>query len=131
MCRPMVVAMARQTFGSIPDMRVEDLEQEFYEVLFLACLKYDPNKGAKFTTFFRDLIRNRIGHLRQYAFAQKRQSNLWVETLSDEAVAWAVEEATAAASAEEDVMALITVREVAAVEAAKEERKRHRLDRAS
>lgn len=114
--------MARQTFGTIPDMRIEDLQQEFYEVLFIACMKYDPNKGAKFTTFFRDLIRNRIGHLRQYAYAKKRQSNLHLESLTDEAVAWAVEEATAASSAEEDVMALITVRELAVLEAEKETR---------
>lgn len=112
-------------------MRIEDLEQEFYEVLFLACIKYDPDKGAKFNTFFHDLIRNRLGHLKQYAFAQKRQSNLNLESLSDDAVAWAVEEATAAASAEEDVMALITVHEIAVIETAKEERKRCRKSTAA
>lgn len=120
---PKIAALAREAFGKIPDMRIEDLEQEFYEVLFLACLKYDPDKGAKFTTFFHDLIRNRMGHLKQYAYAQKRQSNLNIESLTDDAVAWAVEEATAAQSAESDVMDLITVREIAAVEASKEQRR--------
>lgn len=112
-------------------MRIEDLQQEFFEVLFIACVKYDPNRGAKFTTFFRDLIRNRIGHLQQYAWAQKRQSDLWTETLSDDAVAWAVEEATASPSAEDDVMTLMTIREIAVIEATKKEAKRCRKSNAA
>ena len=92
-------------------MGQDDLEQELLEVLWAACEKYDPDKGAKFNTFFRMLVNNRIATLIRNAFVQKRQSNLFCETLTSDDVAAVVDEITSCASAETEYLARLSITE--------------------
>lgn len=57
---------------------MDDLEQEFKEVLWRVVETYDPNKGAKFNTLFWQCVRNRLADLTKRAQAEKRKSE-WFE----------------------------------------------------
>lgn len=100
---------SRVHFSSIPGFDQDDLEAELQEVLWLACQRYDPNRGATFNTCFWEFVKNRVIDLKKFAFRQKRQANLFTETLASDAVRAVVEEMTLQGSAEEEALARITV----------------------
>ena len=106
---PMVKRYAWENSQKLPGVDPEDLEVELWEVLWIACNTYDPNAGAKFNTYFRTLVSRRFADLVKHHFAQKRHSNLYTESLDVEAVRIAVEEMSTSPSAEEEVMARISV----------------------
>lgn len=92
-------------------MGQQDLEVELQEVLFLTCNAYDPNNGATYNTFFWQAVKNRVIDLKKSAFRQKRKANAYTDSLDEEALRYAVEEATAHPSAEDEILARITVTE--------------------
>lgn len=102
---------ARRNFTSLPGTDVGDLEQELLEVLWLACNAYDPNHGATFNTFFWDCAKRRFLDLHKAASRQKRVGDYFRVDLEAESVRQAVAEATEEGSAEEEVLARISVRE--------------------
>ena len=73
---------AKQHERELPGYTVEDIEQEFLEVLWRVVTTYDPNKGAKFNTLFWQCIRNRMADLLKRSMADKRKSEWFV--LADE-----------------------------------------------
>lgn len=78
----------------------------------MACNAYDPNKGAVFNTFFWDCAKRRFLDLHKAASRQKRVGDYERVWLEDEALSVAVEEATKEGSAEEEVLARMTVIEL-------------------
>lgn len=105
-------AFARRNFTSLPGTDPKDLEQELLEVLWLAATSYDPNHGATFNTYFWTNAERRFLDLHKTASRMKRvgdYSRVWLE---DEAVARAVADLFLDASAEDEVLARMRVREV-------------------
>lgn len=103
--------MARQRFRSIPGFDQDDMESQLWEVLWLACVRYDPNNGANFNSFFNLLVNNRMRDLVRHAFRDVRQANTFCERLDVEEVRQAVESMSNEASAEDSFFAGVTVHE--------------------
>lgn len=103
--------MARSKFRSIPGFDADDMESQLWEVLWHAVVKYDPNNGANFQSFFNLLVSNRMRDLVRHAFAEMRQSNLFCERLDVDEVRTVVESMRNAESAEESFFAGVTVHE--------------------
>jgi len=82
---------ARNCVHQLPNMDMEDIEQELLVVLWKAVLNYDPDKGASFNTLFQGSARNRCISLIRTA-STKSRTGISV-SLDEEAVAAAVEEA--------------------------------------
>lgn len=102
---------ARKHFTALPGTDAGDLEQELWEVLWLACETYDPNQGAIFNTYFWDCAKRRFLDLHKAASRQKRVGDYFRVELEAESVAQAVAEATEEGSAEDEFLAKITVME--------------------
>jgi hypothetical protein len=100
---------ARGEFHLVPGYGPEELEAELLEILWLACERYDPNRGATFNTCFWQFAKNRVVDLKRSAFRKKRVANLNAETLEDEAVRFAVEERLLRSSAEDEALARLAV----------------------
>lgn len=100
---------SRIHFRSIPGYEQPDLEVELQEVLWLACQKYDPNRGATFNTCFWEFVKRRVIDLKKSAFRQKRLADLNTETLNGDTVRRVVEEMTKVGSAEDEALARIAV----------------------
>lgn len=106
-----IKAFARKNFRALPGLEQQDLEAELVEVLWLACMKYDPNNGACFNTFFWQSAKNRFLDLHKAASRKMRVGDYDRVSLTQESVQRAVYEMLEDASAEDEVMARITVRE--------------------
>lgn len=98
-------------FQSIPGMGRDDLENELQEVLWLVCESYDPNKGARFNTYFWQAVKNRVTDLKKSAFRQKRRVHASTTVMSAEALRYVIEDLKSNPSAEEELLARITVTE--------------------
>lgn len=92
----------------------EDIEAELLIELWKCVEKYDPNKGAKFNTLFQGCAKNRIISLVRRANTQMRKANVY--SLSDEDVAFAVEQVFNSASTEDEVLARFAIDEYDAEE---------------
>lgn len=103
---------ARNSFFHIPDFTVEDMEQELLTVLYTAVQLYDPTRGRTFDTFLQMLWRNKIGSLRRATSAIKRTAEL--VSLDVEAVQVALDARKSVPSAEDEVMARESLRELLA-----------------
>jgi DNA-directed RNA polymerase specialized sigma24 family protein len=75
-------------------------------------MSYDPDKGAKFSTYFWTSAKRRFLDLHKAASTQKRVGDYQRISMSQEDVQAVVEAAWDAPSAEDEAMALINVREI-------------------
>jgi DNA-directed RNA polymerase specialized sigma24 family protein len=118
--RPKIKSFARRNFHTIPGFEQQDLEAEILEVLWLACLKYDPDNGACFSTFFWTCAQRRFLDLNKAAGRKMRQGDyhrVWLDTdalseVIDEFLSAASSGVTEEPSAEDEALALIEVREI-------------------
>lgn len=108
--RKVIAAFARRNFKAIPGFEQDDMLTEMLEVLWLCILKYDPDKGAKFDTYFYQSMRNRYADLVKHAFRPMRASNIHAFCLDSEDVRTEVERLLSG-NCEDDAMALIEVKE--------------------
>jgi DNA-directed RNA polymerase specialized sigma subunit len=100
-------AWARDKFILLPGYGKEDLEQEIAACLFKAVQTYDPSKGIKFESWWRVIRDRRFLDLLKRARVPSRQTeHFWYELDAD-----AVRTVFAQASAEDEALALIAVRE--------------------
>lgn len=106
-----IKSFARKNFRTLPGQEQQDLEAELVEVLWLCCVKYDPNNGACFNTFFWQSAKNRFLDLHKAASRKMRVGDYQRVSLDVDAVQRAVYEMLGDASAEDEVMAMETVRE--------------------
>jgi len=102
---------SRIHFHKVPGFEQADLEIELYEVLWIACRTYNPDKGAAFNSYFWSLVHRRFADLIKFAFRKSRMSNIHTVSLDVEAVRTAIEETLSDASAEEEVLARISVQD--------------------
>lgn len=103
-----IKSFAAKNFRTIPGFEKQDLEAELLEVLWLACMKYDPDNGACFNTFFWTCANRRFLDLHKAASRQRRVGDykrVWLEADSvREAIAEFCE-----SSAEEEALARMEV----------------------
>lgn len=109
--RPKIEAFAHQKFRTLPGTDPDDLVSELLEVLWLCTNTYNPNKGAKFNTYFWECAKRRFLDLHKAASRRMRVGDydrVWIEA---EALTPVIERNTQGASAEDEVLARMTVRE--------------------
>lgn len=92
-------------------MDVEDLHNEILEVLWLACMKYDPDNGACFKTFFWTCAKRRFLDLHKFASRQCRAGNYNRVWLDDSRFSDILDEFLEG-SAEDEALARMTVLEI-------------------
>lgn len=101
---------ARRNFRSLPGFAQQDLENEILEVLWLACLKYNPNNGSGFTNFFWTCAERRFLDLHKAASRKMRVGDYETDVYDPEMMAEAIREF--ADSAEDEALARIHVKEI-------------------
>lgn len=106
-----IATFSRIHAREVPGFDKSDLETELQEILWLVCEIYDPNKGATFNTLFWQSANNRLKDLKKSANRQKRAANLYTESLDVSAVRYAVEQMIQNPSAEDEILARVTVSE--------------------
>lgn len=109
--RTRIERMAQGKYRSIPGFDADDMESQLWEVLWHAVVKYDPNNGANFQSFFNLLVSNRMRDLVRHAFAEMRQANLFCERLDVDEVRAVVESMNNAESAESEFLTGVTIHE--------------------
>ena len=103
---------ARRRFTALPGTDACELEQELLEVLWLCCTTYDPDKGAKFSTYFWTSAENRFKDLHKAASRKMRvgdYNRVWID---HEDLQVLIAERTKEDSAEDEALAQIRVREI-------------------
>ena len=105
---------AWNSYRQMPTYSVEDVEQELLVVLYECVLTYDPDKGAKFSTYFQGNAKRRVIDIIRYFNAKRRTAEGGVTTLSDEAVQAAVDDAISAPSAEDRALNIMELQEYVA-----------------
>lgn len=108
----MIRAYARDNVYALPGLEAQDLENEVLEVLWMACNTYDPNKGMKFNTWFRELVKRRFLDLSKAARRIKRAGDFNQVSLDVESVRMGIETALTGESAEDEALLRIDVREM-------------------
>lgn len=109
--RDKIKRYSNRYYRMIPGYEAQDLESDLVEVLWLACVSYDPNYGSKFNTFFWELVKRRFLDMRKRATRKKRAGDLTSISLDIDAVRAVVEQVTLGSSAEEEMLARIVVTE--------------------
>jgi DNA-directed RNA polymerase specialized sigma24 family protein len=104
-------AYARRHFTALPGTDACELEQELLEVLWLCCLGYDPNEGAKFNTYFWYAAERRFLDLHKAASRQKRVGDYERIALDADSIREALAGIGIESSAEDEALARIHVRE--------------------
>lgn len=105
-------SFARRRFTALPGTDPCELEQELLEVLWLCCTTYDPDKGAKFSTYFWTAAENRFKDLHKAASRKMRVGDYQRVWIDHEDLQVQVAIATQEPSAEDEAMAKINVREI-------------------
>jgi DNA-directed RNA polymerase specialized sigma24 family protein len=67
---------ARNAVHSIPEMDIEDIEQELCYILMRCVRDYDPNKGASFNTLTQGSFQRKIMDLKRKAHTKGRTATL-------------------------------------------------------
>lgn len=106
-----IKSFARGNFTALPGIEQQDLEAELVEVLWLCCTKYDPANGACFNTYFWQAAKNRFLDLHKAASRKMRAGDYERVSLDAESVREAIYEMLEHPSAEEEFLALESVRE--------------------
>lgn len=107
--RNKIKTFARGSYRQLPGYSQEDLEQELLIVLWECVQHYDPNRGARFNTFFQQSMRNRIISLVRRSNTKSRTAI--IVYLAEEAVQSAVDELTAIDDVEEQVLHRLRIQE--------------------
>ena len=103
-----VRTFARNSFRQIPGAEQQDVEQELLVVLWECVMKYDPNRGACFNTYFQQSAKNKVISLIRHHQTKGRTGS--VVSMSEDAVAFAVDEALSFTSAEDLAMMRVELR---------------------
>jgi RNA polymerase sigma factor (sigma-70 family) len=103
---------AWKSYRQMQGYSVEDVEQELLVVLYECVMRYNPDRGAKFNTYFQQSCRNRVITLIRYYAAKRRTATF--ASLSEEAVAYAVDMMLTEPSAEDRVMNILDLQEYVA-----------------
>lgn len=109
--RSRIALMAKAARSDIPGFDQDDYESELLEVLWLACVRYSPNSGANFNTFFNLLANNRRRDLVRAAWRDSRKANNHSEAIDNDDVRSYIESANSVDSSEEYALALMAVGE--------------------
>jgi len=100
---------ARGALAQLPHMDLDDIIQELNIVLWTCTVHYDPDRGAKFNTYFQGSAKNRIISLIRHANTKSRKAI--VHSLDVEAVSAAVDALFSTADTEERVMMRMEIAE--------------------
>lgn len=103
---------ADKRYRSLPGVDACEIEQELLEVLWLCCLSYDPDQGAKFNTYFWYAAERRFLDLHKAASRQKRVGDYERVWLESESFREQVAEASLEGSAEDMALANIKIIEI-------------------
>jgi DNA-directed RNA polymerase specialized sigma24 family protein len=109
--RKKIRTFCSKNYRRLPGLERQDLEGEMLEVLWLACMKYDPDQGAGFNTFFWTCAQRRLMDLHKAANRQMRSGDFHWVWLESESIADFINELLEA-SAEEMTFAKIDVAEI-------------------
>jgi DNA-directed RNA polymerase specialized sigma24 family protein len=109
--RGRIRAFAHHNFRTIPGFEKQDLEAELLEVLWLACVAYDPNQGACFNTLFWTCANRRFLDLHKAASRKMRVGDYDRVWLDDEDVREQLNEYLDH-SAEDEAIAMMVVEEL-------------------
>lgn len=101
--------LANNAYKQMPGFSREDLEQELLLVLWECVKHYDPNKGARFNTFFQQSAKNRIITLIRH-YSTKSRTALIVY-LEEDAVRIAADSFLARSDVEDRVLNRIRLQE--------------------
>lgn len=104
---PKITTYAEKVFKFIPGYEQQDLEGELLEVLWKCTMRYDPNNGGNFNTFFWRCAKNRTYSIERMSKALRRCAE-WVQ-LDPDAFKLVCDRAIQEASAEEYAIANLTV----------------------
>lgn len=100
---------ARGAVAQLPHMDLDDIIQELNIVLWTCTVHYDPDRGAKFNTFFQGAAKNRIISLIRHANTKSRKAI--VHSLDVDAVSAVVDSLFSEASPEDRVMLRMEIAE--------------------
>lgn len=112
--RKKINTFARNSSYAVTGYDIEDMEQELCMVLARTVRDYDPDRGASFNTLFQGNAKRRISDLIRLMNTKGRKAT--IVYLEAEDVARAVEGIFQAASAEDEVLARLSVAERPAAE---------------
>jgi RNA polymerase sigma factor (sigma-70 family) len=100
---------ARGAVNQLPGLDMDDVIQELNIVLWTCTVHYDPNRGAKFNTYFQGSAKNRIISLIRHANTKSRKA--LVTSLDVEAVAAVVDSLLAIDNVEERALMRVDIAE--------------------
>lgn len=106
---PKIRTFSKTAWRFLPGYEQADLEAEMLEVLWLCVERYDPDRGAQFSTFFWTAAKRRLISIRRHFGAKKRAAE-WVH-LDGDALTAAVDEILQEFSADEYAEAFETINE--------------------
>lgn len=106
---PKIRTFSENTWRYLPGYERQDLEADMLEVLWTCVQSYDPDRGARFSTFFWTAAKRRLISIRRHYGAQKRSAE-WVH-LDGDALAEMVDEIVTEASAEDYALAFAAIEE--------------------
>jgi RNA polymerase sigma factor (sigma-70 family) len=100
---------ARGAVNQLPGLDLDDVIQELNIVLWTCTVHYDPDRGAKFNTYFQGSAKNRIISLIRHANTKSRKAI--VTSLDVEAVAAAVDALFSVADTEDRALMRVDIAE--------------------
>lgn len=110
MYAPKIRTFAEKMWRFIPGFEQQDLEGELLEVLWKCTLRYHPDNGGNFNTFFWRSAKNRTISIERQAKALKRCAE-WVQ-LDPEIFVVEVDRILREFSAEDHAIANLTFRKI-------------------
>ncbi len=103
---------ARRNYRLLPGVDAVEIEQELLEVLWLCCEAYDPDKGAKFQTYFWTAAEHRLRDLHKAASRQMRVGDYFRVSLDGSDIREMLTGSKLMDSAEEEALANMHVIEI-------------------
>lgn len=107
--RRKIRTFARSTYQTIPGYQCEDMEADILEVLWLCVKSYDPDNGARFSTFFWTAAKHKLTDLYRFYGAKKRKAEIIY--LDGDALAHIMDTFQEDFSAEDWAVALVSVQQ--------------------
>ncbi len=112
MFQKQIKGFAQLRLRSLPGVDACEIEQELMEVLWRCTLTYNPDHGAKFSTYFWTLAERRWIDLHRAASRKMRVGDYYREWLEAEDVRDEVMDAILTPTAEDEALANIRVIEI-------------------